>query len=129
MKAIKWYCQFGGLHGEAFATVDEAVRSAIRASEDGDESLVCIETEDGERLEWGHPTLIKIEREIEQGWRSIKPDPETLTYDVKAQAPDGEWVLIESDITEADAVECRDEMAAVIGADRVDVRHRDRPRR
>lgn len=128
MKAIKWYYRYSELCGEAFETVDEAVRSAIHASEDGTESLACIETEDGERIESGHPTFIKIRREIEQMWASGTPDP-TPTHYVKAQAPDGEWAVIESATTEADAAKCRDELAAVIGADRVDVRHRDQTRR
>lgn len=122
MKAIKWYYQLGRLHGEPFATVYEAVRSAIYASEEDAESLACIETEDGERFDWGHPRFIDIERDIEQ--MSNTPDP-TLTHYVQAQAPDGEWVLIESATTAANAAKRRDELAAVIGAGRVSVRRRN----
>ena len=129
MKAIKWYYDHGSLLGEAFATVDEAARSALHASEMGTESLVCIETEEGERIGWDHPTLIKVEQEIEQIWQSTTPDPAALTHYVQAQAPNGEWALIASVATEREAAADRDEMAAVIGADRVDMRHRDLPPR
>ena len=129
MKAIKWYYRYGGLYGEVFATVDEAVVDAIHASDMGAESLVCIETEDGERIGCRHPKYIKAEQEIEQMRRSSRPDPETATHYVQAEAPDGKWALIAPVTTEAYAAKCRDEAAAVIGADRVDVRHRDQPSR
>lgn len=125
MKAIKWYCRHGGLYGQVFATVDEAVRSALHASDMGTESLVCIEAEDGERIGWDHPTLVKVEQEIEQMWRSTTPDPETLTHYVQAQSPEGEWALIASVTTEENAAKHRVEAMDVIGAERVDVRHRD----
>lgn len=129
MKAIKWYYRHGGLFGEAFETVDEAVRSALHASDLGTESLVCVETDDGECLEWDHPTFIRVEQEIEQMWQSFARDPEDLTHYVQAQGADGKWALVTSVTTEEDAAKCRDEAATVIGEDRVDMRPRRLPMR
>lgn len=129
MKAIKWYHHYGTLHGEVFDSVDEAARSALHASDAGTEALVCIETEEGERITWDHPTFVKVEREIEQMWAAMSPDPATLTHYVEAKSVDGKWALISPVQPEAQAWADRDAVASIIGADRVEVRHRDQKNR
>ncbi len=129
MKAIKWHHRYGVLYGDLFEDVDEAARSALHASDAGSESLDYIETAEGERITWGHPILVKAEREIEQMWASMSPDPDTLTHYVEAKSVDGEWALIDTVQPEAQARETGDAVASVIGADRVEVRHRDQKNR
>ena len=118
-KAIKWAWRYHSLGAEVFDTLDEAIRSAIAASDNGDEALQCIE-HDGELIDWDHPLMQAEEdrRDAEYDARPIGP-----TVAVVEAIPPGEsnWVMLGSFETEENAERYAANLRAIAGADRVRV--------
>lgn len=129
-KAVKWSTVYGAKQAEVYDSVGDAVRAAISASDAGAESLDVIEAADGELIGVNHPLFVRIEAEIDAEWKALSPDPAKLTHYVEAKHPYAVgWVCVRSLTTQRHAEKVARDLAAAIGEDRVDVRHRDQPRR
>lgn len=116
-KAIKWAYRYGRLGAVVYADLGEAIEAALDASENGDESLLCIE-HDGERIDSGHPAYERAQARREAEWDAQLSQPTIATVD--AIPPNGVgWVRLGGFDDFENARVYADDMASVLGADRV----------
>lgn len=121
-KAIKWSWRHYSRQADVYDSLDEAIESAILASDMGAEAFDCIEY-GGERIGMDDPRYEAIEqkrRAEDDAEREARPK---ATHRVQLQHPDGEWMTVYGvtmPLTESTAGEVA-EFTSVIGAGRVRV--------
>lgn len=120
---IKWAYRYGVLTPDECDTLDEAVRSAWWAAEDGQEALDSIEViyEDGTEV-LDRKAVNVLTKPIEEAQDKAHEERPTPTVILDLRGPDGKWGPYSSYVERAKADEDVERFRRLLGADRVRLR-------
>jgi hypothetical protein len=90
MPALKYTHVHGSSHVEIYPTLDEAIRSAVYAADNGSEALDYIEYQ-GYRYSWGDPEVERVDAEIRRREKEAEKNWVKPTHIVQIQDLGGHW--------------------------------------
>jgi hypothetical protein len=121
---IKWAWRHGSMVADEYSTLDQAVLSAVWASDSGDESLHAIEViyVGGRSEVHDRKACDALMRPIEDKQYEVYRSQPTPTVILDIQAPTGEWSAFENYVGQTEAGAAARKWSDVLGADRVHLR-------
>lgn len=120
-KAVKWAMRYFSREVDVYDSLEEAVESAVWASEAGSEAMEFIEWE-GKRITMGHPAFQAIERKIREEEEREEVQRRPATHVLEVKHPDGKWVSVYASSSADRLQESLEDYSAAVGAERVRVR-------